>query len=145
MQGNMRNASLNPENAEAYLVKLLCDLKMPNVEALSALEVSFVENSNYKRAQMFADEKTNALLKDSIYSIAKRKIEKNDLQEVNDGLNMFKSISGWKDADRFILESEQRISELAAEAKAKMEPFRRVNSAISDLISTSGSHVAGLK
>ena len=140
-----RVLDIDPENAEAYLVKLLCDLKMPNVEALSASEVFFVENSNYKKAQRFADEKTNALLKDSIYSIAKRQIEKNDLQEINDGLNMFKSISGWKDSNNFILESEQRVAELATEAREKLEQCRGRASTISNLISTSLGHVVGLK
>ena len=141
-----RVLDIDPENAEAYLIKLLCDQKVPNVEALSASEVSFVENSNYKKAQRFADEKTNALLKDSIYSIAKRKIEKNDLQEINDGLNMFKSISGWKDADELIVECDRRILELSTQSRTKTKEFREKYGVISNMISVDyDCCVVGLK
>ena len=45
-----------PENAEAYLVKLLCDYKIKNRQGLGKLSVYFTENNNYKKLLRFADE-----------------------------------------------------------------------------------------
>lgn len=141
-----RVLDIDPENAEAYLVKLLCDLKLPNIEALSASEVSFVENSNYKRAQMLADEKTNALLKDSIYSIAKRKIGQDNIPALREGRKIFEQILGWKDVDEIMAGCDRRISVLSTQSRAQTEDFRKKYGVISNMISVDyDCCVVGLK
>ncbi|MCH5147729.1 MAG: TIR domain-containing protein [Clostridiales bacterium] len=45
-----------PECAEAYLIKLCCDLKLKNKVGLGRLSVYFTENNNYKKLIRFADE-----------------------------------------------------------------------------------------
>lgn len=47
---------IDPENAEAYLGKLMVDVKIPRRSALSASRVPFGENANYKKALRFGDE-----------------------------------------------------------------------------------------
>lgn len=141
-----RVLDIDPENAEAYLIKLLCDQKVPNVEALSASEVSFVENSNYKRAQMLADEKTNALLKDSIYSIAKRKIGQDNIPALREGRKIFEQILGWKDVDEIMAGCDRRISVLSTQSRAQTEDFRKKYGVISNMISVDyDCCVVGLK
>ncbi len=45
-----------PECAEAYVVKLCCDLKIKSREELGKLDSPFTENKNYKKIQRFADD-----------------------------------------------------------------------------------------
>ena len=55
---NYIEAALNqePENAEAYLAKLLIDLRIKAVEELSTVSEPFEDNINYKRALRYGDE-----------------------------------------------------------------------------------------
>lgn len=55
---NYIEAALNqePENAEAYLAKLLMDLRVSTVEELSNVSEPFDNNINYKRALRYGDE-----------------------------------------------------------------------------------------
>lgn len=53
-----------PENARAYLCKLLIELKVKMPEDLAKLTVSFTNNNYYQRALRFADNKLKASLED---------------------------------------------------------------------------------
>ena len=62
----------DPENAEAYLGKLMADLKVRKQEDLADCEQPFDENNNYKKAMRFADEKLSKTLKSYILHINDR-------------------------------------------------------------------------
>ena len=66
----------NPECAEAYLGKLLLDLGMNNVDQLCTAEVSFVNNTNYIKAQRFADNSLSQKLNGYVSKIDSKNAEK---------------------------------------------------------------------
>ncbi len=81
MANNYIEALLNkePENAEAYLAKLLIDVNVSSMDDLSNLSEPFDDNINYKRALRYGNEKLKEkLLKakgDCLATIAKLKEE----------------------------------------------------------------------
>ena len=52
-----RVLDIDPENAQAYLGKLMAELKVHKQDDLAKLETSFDENDNYIKAARYADEK----------------------------------------------------------------------------------------
>lgn len=48
---------IDPENAQVYLVGLLCDLKVKNLEDIDFLQNDYIQNPNYKKLTRFADDK----------------------------------------------------------------------------------------
>lgn len=48
----------NPECADAYMVKLLCEFKAKNIGELCSKGIDFSNNANYKKIVRFADDKT---------------------------------------------------------------------------------------
>ena len=62
----------DPENAEAYLGKLLAELKVRKQEDLADCKQPFDESNNYKKAIRFADEKLSKTLKGYISHINER-------------------------------------------------------------------------
>lgn len=63
---------IDPENASAYLGKLLSELRVRKQEALKDQAEPFDDNNNYQKAVRFADEKLRALLIDYIEHINSR-------------------------------------------------------------------------
>lgn len=106
---------LDPENAQAYLGKLLADLHIRTREGLKECAVPFEENSNCQKAMRFGDEGLRKELKECNEHI----IERNENARLNSVYNSivnsmrsattevdfkacarsFKCISGFKDAD----------------------------------------------
>ena len=62
----------DPENAQAYIGKLMAELHVRKQEDLSTLNQLFDNNSNYKKAIRFGDTTTVAKLTDCISTITKR-------------------------------------------------------------------------
>ena len=110
-----RVLDMNPENARAYLGKLMAYLKVGKTERLKNCSNPFDHLNQYKKVMRFADdamkkmlEEANAYIrerneserKDHIYQLAKEQMEKaadeNTFKEI---AQQFVSISGWKDAD----------------------------------------------
>ena len=56
---------LDPENAEAYLGKLLCDLRLPSREDLAKCDVDFSGNGNYQKAYRYGDADLRTFLSQS--------------------------------------------------------------------------------
>ncbi|MCI5892421.1 MAG: TIR domain-containing protein [Clostridiales bacterium] len=72
-----------PENARAYLGKLMSDVKVNKEENLGKSAVDFSENANYKKAVRFADSKAKSILQDYC-NIAKKlhlQVEQNRLEK----------------------------------------------------------------
>ena len=64
---------MEPENAEAYLGKMMAELRVRKREDLALFDEPFDENANYKRALRFADETFAEELRGYIYTINERK------------------------------------------------------------------------
>ena len=103
--------NLDPECAEAYLGKLMAELRVKKQNDLGKLNDYFNENSNYQKAYRFADEKLKVAFKDyeksielnineEIYSNAVIAYEKtNDCDVLIKTAELFESICGYKDSD----------------------------------------------
>ena len=120
----------NPECAEAYLGKLMAELKVSTADKLKDLPEPFDDRNNYSKALRFGDEKLAAKLKDDntfirkrnenarltkIYSNAKSIMStaKNE-SDYLDAARTFKSIPEFRDS-----------KELAKECKEKAEISRK--------------------
>ncbi len=66
----------DPENAQAYLVKLMVDLYVNRREDLAACDESFEDNNYYQRAVQFGDDKLKSELNGYILQIQERNLEK---------------------------------------------------------------------
>ena len=64
---------VDPENPEAYLVKLLAEMKTTEKERLKYSNICFDDSNNYKKIQRFGTEKLKAELKNYIVEIKSRK------------------------------------------------------------------------
>ena len=177
---------LDPECAQAYLGKLMAELRVRKVDELANCEQSFDDKDNYRKVMRFGgetlrdtlegyitkinDRNENARLagiyndaanamsradsedayrsaadrfksipgfkdanalaescldkaeicrKDGIYSSAKSKITEDSTASCEEAIQMFRSISGWKDADEQICACQKRIEEIKAKEKAE--------------------------
>ena len=132
---------IEPENAYAYLGKLLSELKVRKQEYLGAQAEPFDSNNNYKKAIRYADDdlKTtligyiddintrneNARL-DGIYTRAKDEMTiANTEEKYKKAARIFETINGYKDADMLAkkcLESAEieRKDNILREAKSLM-------------------------
>ena len=74
----------DPENANAYLVKLCVDLKVCTAESLAEMSEPFEDNSNYQKAMRFGNAAFKANLQRYIDSIKERIAEEKQRAIVND-------------------------------------------------------------
>lgn len=177
---------IDPENASAYLGKLLSELRVRKQESLKDQAEPFDHNNNYQKAIRFADDKLKAALtgyiehintrnenarldgiytraknvmsaantesaykeaahlfesideyqdsavlaqscyekaeiarKDAILSEGKSKMSGEVISNYEAAIKLFKSISGWKDADEKIYACQKKIEEIKAKAEAE--------------------------
>lgn len=105
----------DPENAQAYVYELMCDLQVTGQTGLSNCAEPFENNKNYQKAIRFASpELQNELQgyieaikdrneidsKNRIYSDALEKLGYSTTeQSFREAANLFQAIPGWKDAD----------------------------------------------
>lgn len=78
-----RVLDLDPENAQAYLGKLMADLKIKKQEFLGEYEAGFENNPNYNKIRRYADKSLNDKLDEYIKNIANIKAEKTYQHSVN--------------------------------------------------------------
>ena len=128
---------LDPENAQAYLGKLMADLHIRRQSDLQNCEVDLDANDNYRRVVRFGDESLKAellqyaeavharmeeLRKNNAYVDGRAKMENGTVSGCEEAISLFRSIPGWKDADEQICVCEKRIEEISAkEARAEEE------------------------
>ena len=130
-----RALDIDPENAYAYLGKLLIELKVRNPEALKEQTKPFDDNSNYQKAIRFADEKLKVTLEDYVEHIKKIKCDsiyihaKNAMSEANTeraykkAATLFESISDYQDSSilaQSCHEKAEHIAKRVAERNKKM-------------------------
>ena len=124
---NYIEAALNqePENAQAYLAKLMMDLKISSIEELSTIGERFDDNINYKRALRYGDEELKEKLetahKESVKYQEQRKVERIYSQAIAFMMSgkyyeaeaLFLNISNYKDST----ELAQKCNKFSKEAK----------------------------
>lgn len=129
-----RVLDIDPENAEAYLGKLMAELKVHKQDDLAKLETSFDENDNYIKAARYADEKLceklNSYLdvirynaeearKESIYLNAIKFYNSDSVAKVKKSVDEFNKIVNYKDVDDRIILSKEKIKQLNSIANEK--------------------------
>ena len=151
----------DPENAEAYLGKLMAELKVHNQEQLADCAQPFDSSSNYQKAIRFGDSK----LKTSLEGFVKHIVDRNEnarlTEQYTAALNKlhtatdeksyhiaasaFKTISGFKDADELYSQCVEKAETCRKDAiydssVSKMEnnSIEGYESAIKGLKSISG-------
>ena len=137
--------NVNAEIAEAYLGKLLAELKISKPEELKNCEDSFENSNNYKKLIRFADSSLTEILKGAISSIAERKytdemtriyneaVDKKQSAETQEDFKeageIFAKISDWLDSAKLLEEcyaeskrlKEQEFDEIYNQAVAEKE------------------------
>lgn len=117
----------DPENAQAYLGKLMEEMKCRRKNDLANVEDTFEKSINYKRAIEFGDDSLKAELKrynNQILEIRNTKIYENALKQMNDAYTVeefndvakiFKKISSFKDAEDKVQECLNIANEISKE------------------------------
>ena len=121
-----------PENAEAYLAKLMAELHVHCQDELAQCREPFDKNKNYKKVIRFGDEKLVSSMKKYIISIHERneRLRKKDIYKNAAGilntahnrdrylkaLKLFKEIPGFRDADTLAEVCYERAEECRKDA-----------------------------
>lgn len=105
---------IDPENAEAYLYKMLAELKVRNEKGLSELKEPFISNSNYKKIMMFGDE----TIKDRIsgysnFLLHNRAEEKMEAQLYADAAKIFEKLRDYKDSEEKLSLCRSKLDEIS--------------------------------
>lgn len=123
----------DPENAQAYLGKLMAEKKVKTRDGLKDLPEPFDNSKNYKKILRFGDEKLVAELKGDIFQIndrnvrnayqkAKKMLSTASSKNINELLEtlqevivIFESISGYKDSDVLAQKCSKKLKEAKKE------------------------------
>ena len=132
---------LDPENARAYLGKLMAELNVKKESVLKNSALPFDNSDNYQKTYRFADSTLRAKLDEDIKFINARneearkqnlynegkKLVKEDIQSLEEAISVFKKISGWKDVDKQIESCKKKIEEVKEknEIARKDDIYRR--------------------
>ena len=138
----------DPECAEAYLVKLLVDLGVPQKEALADFSMPFDNNKYYQKALRFApvtlknelleyvacvnknikaknekirEESLNAIYLRAKELIGKQTYNRSNIEDLEDAIEELRSISDYKDSSNLIKTGEERIKEIRRILLAKAQ------------------------
>ncbi len=68
--------TFDPECSDAYLIKLMADLKIQKFEQFTNYKKNFENNGNYKKAVRFGNNKLKQVCENNVKKIAKQKLEK---------------------------------------------------------------------
>ena len=128
---------ITPECAEAYLVKLLVEIKLSSKEALKNSTVIFSHNPNYTKAVRFADRDLKAFLTSSaeyvnntqqekIYNQAKDLLSSENPNDIEKAKAMFESISDYESAEIYISRCDEKIRELKTVAEEAIKTKKRL-------------------
>ena len=121
----------DPENADAYVGKLLAELQIKTKGALKYCEVSFEHSKNYKKAIQFASEELKKELssslqtvlthiddkkKEQIYQKAKFLLNSaRDIPTCKNAQKLFLSISGYLDVEQCLASCQEKINDFQKE------------------------------
>ena len=129
----------DPENAQAYLGKLMVEQKVRNQDALADCDKAFDTSDNYQKAVKYSDDALEASLKgyidhinqrnedarkDAIYTTAAAKMTGEKIKSYEAAIEEFRKIPNWKDSEAQITACQQKIEELQAKAAKSKEEAR---------------------
>ena len=135
-----RVLDIDPENARAYVGKLMVDLEVKKQEALKDYDEPFDDNNNYRKALRFANETLSAELQGYINSINERNEQKRikgiydrahatkNLKTYvgySDAASLFKSLGSYLDSEQMVEHCLER-----AEECRKNEVYRDAKEAV---------------
>ena len=137
---------IEPENAGAYLGKLMAELRVRRQDALKDQAEPFDNRSNFQKAVRFADGELKATLnayieyinarnmkakeaaedarKDAILATGKAMMMGEVVLNYEAAIKQFSAIPGWKDADEMVYICQKKIEEIKA-GLAYLERERR--------------------
>lgn len=122
----------DPENAYAYLGKLMADLKINKQDLLGEYEAGFENNPNYNKIRRYADKSLNDKLDEYIKNIANIKAEKTYQHSVNlmesavtekeflQAANSFESHIDYKDSKKLAIECRNKVAEKTYQHSVKL-------------------------
>ena len=153
-----RVLDLEPENAEAYLGKLMAELRCSRREALRACQAPFDGSDNYQKALRFGGAALKEELSDAAKAVREREAQRRlqaryeaaarRLQEpctpeaYREAAAAFAHISGYRDADARAQDCLRRAEELEQEAKYAAALARQREDAIPALQEAAGLFAA---
>ena len=131
----------DPECAEAYLGKLMAELKVKKPEALKDCAEPFNSNSNYQKAERFAGdrlksalkdyvessvalakkcvEETETVRKDAVLREAKKEMKRQEMAGYERAERLLAGILGWRDADEQLYLCKKNLEERRIARKRK--------------------------
>lgn len=130
----------NAELAEAYLGKLMAELRISTKETIKDFPIPFDEKTNYKRAFMYASDGLKKFLIDTIQYIKRRNVEmnsqttylmavelmnKSDIVSVERAIDLFKKILEYKDSHLLIVKCEEKLQSIKTESEIKRKKFKK--------------------
>ena len=142
-----RVLDLEPENAEAYLGKLMAELRCSRREALRACQAPFDGSDNYQKALRFGGAALKEELSDAAKTVREREAQRR-LQEpctpeaYREAAAAFAHISGYRDADARAQDCLRRAEELEMETKYAAALARQREDAIPALQEAAGLFAA---
>ena len=122
---------LEPQNALAYVGKLMVELRVKTQQNLSECEEPFDNYNNYQKAIRFADDTLKASLTDAIEVIKTRILERKYVaalqlkeksktdSDYTNAVKAFKALGNYKDSSSLANECQDTANELFAEGKYK--------------------------
>ena len=118
---------IDPENAEAYLGKLMAELQVRKKSYLNYCKEPFDGRSNYKKVIRFGNaslvkemEQYNTDIRETIYREAEALAEQNTPRKLFEASEKFKEIPGYRDADERAEECSEKSCEIMCEDGMKM-------------------------
>ena len=130
-----------PDCAEAYLGKLMAELRVPTQDKLKYCAKPLEDNENYQKILHFADESLLDVVtgyndaiyardvdpqlksdyQDAVYSDAVKLMAGAGIEELQEAIRMFETIIDWKDSCEQIDNCKKRIEELTAPEASKVQ------------------------
>ena len=137
----------DPENAHAYLYKLMAEQHIDRKENLTNCRIQISKSRYYNRILLYADENLKAFVlnceeiilnrnnieKDNLIIKAEKIAEKNDEKSYIEAISILKSLSGWKNSDELADLIENRRKDLIIE-KAEQVLFEENDSLYKETI-----------
>ena len=116
-----RILDMNPKCANAYLGKLMVELRVQKLEQFSMLEESFEDNKNYKKYIQYADEEERNKIEQLLYNIKSKPVyeeaililrQADTAEECQAAKKKFESIEAYEDSEDQIRQCEEKIAKI---------------------------------
>jgi len=124
---------IDPENAQAYLGKLMVELKVGYKGFLEYEVNRFDDNSNYIKAKRYGDETIRQLLDDSITSILERQytkaLEAMSQAESSDSFRevaaLFSKLGSYRDAQAYVTKCNEQAAQAQKAEEERLPTVRK--------------------